>query len=542
MASHDVPDFAANDSGAEPLLRIRGLGKRFGGTLALDSVDLDVHRGSVLALLGPNGAGKSTLIKVLAQVHRADEGEVTVAGHPLGTQAAARAMSFIHQDLGLVGWMTVAENIALGTGYPRRLGLISFSRMRERCVEALETVAGHPAPSARVADLGRAERSLVAIARALATRAPLIVLDEPTASLPATDCARLFDVLHALRDRGHGVVYVSHRIDEVYQVADRFAVLRDGRVVSRGRLADHPPARLVHDIVGHGPVVAHRPATAPAPGPAVQPPTTAPASGRAAPRPTTSIAPRPIVLRLEDVRTETAGPVSLRLRSGELLGMVGLTGAGHMALGRALAGSGTITGGRVLLDGRPYHPRTVADAVAAGVGFVTDDRQEEGCLHDLTVRENLLANPRAQGPRAPRWIGPPRERTTALSLLDRYGVRPRDTEARIDTLSGGNQQKVMVGRWLGLGRRLLILEEPTAGIDVGAKAAIHRLLDEALAAGAAVLLCSTDFEEVADVCHRALVFARGTVAAELTGAALTVPELTRTASAMPGITGTATEG
>ncbi|UXY24735.1 sugar ABC transporter ATP-binding protein [Streptomyces cynarae] len=541
MASHDVPAFAANDSGAEPLLRIRGLGKRFGGTLALDSVDLDVQRGSVLALLGPNGAGKSTLIKVLAQIHRADEGEVTVGGHPLGTQAAARAMSFLHQDLGLVGWMTVAENIALGTGYPRRLGMISWRRARERCLEALEILAGHLDPDTRVADLGRAERSLVAIARALATRAPLIVLDEPTASLPATDCARLFDVLHALRDRGHGIVYVSHRLDEVYRVADRFAVLRDGRVVSRGRLADHPPARLVQDIVGHGPAVPDGPTTAPAHGPVVHPPTTAPAHGPVGPRPTTAPAHGPVVLRLEDVRTETAGPVSLQLRSGELLGMVGLTGAGHMALGRALAGSGTITSGRILLDGRPYHPRTVAAAVRAGVGFVTDDRQEEGCLHDLTVRENLLANPRAQGPRAPRWIVPRRERATALSLLDRYGVRPLDTEARIDTLSGGNQQRVMVGRWLGLGRRLLILEEPTAGIDVGAKAAIHRLLDEAPAAGAAVLLCSTDFEEVADVCHRALVFVGGTVAAELTGAALTVPELTRTASAVPGITGTATE-
>ncbi|MFF3906963.1 sugar ABC transporter ATP-binding protein [Streptomyces sp. NPDC001848] len=540
MASHDVPDFAANDSGAEPLLRIRGLGKRFGGTLALDSVDLDIHRGSVLALLGPNGAGKSTLIKVLAQVHRADEGEVTVAGHPLGSHAASRAMSFIHQDLGLVGWMTVAENIALGAGYPRRLGMISWRRARERCAEALETVAGHLRPDARVADLGRAERSLVAIARALCTRAPLIVLDEPTAGLPASDSARLFDVLHALRDRGHGILYVSHRLDEVYQVADRFAVLRDGRVVSRGCLADHPPARLVRDIVGHGPA-ANRRTTAPAQGPADHPPTRVPTRGPADHPPTTAPAHGRVVLRLEDVRTETAGPVTLQLRSGELLGMVGLTGAGHMALGRALAGSGTVLGGRVLLDGRPYQPRTVAAAVDAGVGFVTDDRQEEGCLHDLTVRENLLANPRAEGPRAPRWIGPRHERATALSLLDRYGVRPLDTEARIDTLSGGNQQKVMVGRWLRLGRRLLVLQEPTAGIDVGAKAAIHRLLEEASAAGAAVLLCSTDFEEVADVCHRVLVFVQGTVAAELTGAALTVPELTRTASAMPGITGTATD-
>ncbi|MFC3574118.1 sugar ABC transporter ATP-binding protein [Streptomyces yaanensis] len=513
MASTDSTGSAANRTG-EPLVRIRGLGKRFGGTVALASVDLDVHRGSILALLGPNGAGKSTLIQVLAGVHRADEGEITVAGHPLGTEAAARNMSFIHQDLGLVGWMTVAENIALGTGYPRRGGLISWRRVRERCAQSLDIVAGQLDPGARIADLGRAERSLVALARALSARAALIVLDEPTASLPAADCVRLFDVLHALRDHGHGIVYVSHRIDEVYQVADAFAVLRDGRIVSQGRLADHHPARLVRDIVGHRPADYH--------------PTAARTDGS-------------VLLRLDDVRTESAGPVSLGLRSGEILGMVGLTGAGHLGLGRALAGSRPILDGRVLLDGRPYHPRTVTDAVDAGVGFVTNDRVEEGCLPDLTVRENFLPNPGAEGLRALHWISPGRERAKAAALVGRYAVRPRDTEAHIATLSGGNQQKVMVGRWLRLNRRLLILEEPTAGIDVGAKAAIYRLLDDALTAGVAVLLISTDFEEIANVCHRALVFVRGAVTAELTGDSLTVAKLTRTASAMPAITGTATE-
>ncbi|GGX86963.1 sugar ABC transporter ATP-binding protein [Streptomyces hiroshimensis] len=512
---HDAPDIRPLPGrGPEPLVRIRGLSKRLGGTPALDGVDLDIRSGSVLALLGANGAGKSTLIKVLAGVHHADAGEVTVAGHPLGTEAASRSMSFIHQDLGLVGWMTVAENIALGTGYPRRAKLVSWRRTRRRCAEALGIVAAHLDPDAVVADLTRAERSLVAIARALCTRAALIVLDEPTASLPAADCDRLFGVLHALRDHGRAVVFVTHRLDEVYKVADTFAVLRDGRLVSHGPLAGYGPARLVHDIVGHD-ITGHGPG----------------GHGIAAP------APGPAVLSLDGVRTGNTGPVSLRLRPGEILGMVGLTGAGHMELGRALAGSRPVLGGRILLGGRPYRPGTTADAVGAGVGFVSSNRQEEGCAAELTVRENFLANPRAAGLQGAHWISPGRERARAAALIERFSVHPRDSERPIATLSGGNQQKVMIGRWLGATRSLLILEEPTAGVDVGAKAAIYRLLRDALARGLAVLLISTDFEEVADVCHRALVFARGTVTAELSGEALTVTALTHAASDMAALTG-----
>lgn len=504
---HDTPDpSAVPSSGTEPVVGIRGLGKRFGGTVALAGVDLDVHAGSVLALLGPNGAGKSTLIKVLAGIHRADTGRVTVDGHPLGSHGAARAMSFIHQDLGLVEWMTVAENIALSTGYGRRAGLISWRRTRERCAGALRTVAGHLDPDAPVAGLAPAERSLVAIARALAADARLLVLDEPTARLPATDCARLFEVLRGLRDRGHAVLYVTHRLDEVYEVADRFAVLRDGRLVSHGPLAGHSPARLVHDIVGEQPAA----------GPFAAPPD----------------ADAPAVLALDGVRTAGAGPVSLRLRAGEVLGLVGLTGAGHAELGRALAGARPLLGGRVLLDGRPYRPRSVADAVARGVGLVPADRLREGCLTRLTVRENLLANPGA-GPRAPRWIRPRRERAEAARLIARLAVRPQDGEAPLATLSGGNQQKVMIGRWLPVGPRVLILEEPTAGVDIGAKAAIHGLLAEARHQGLAALLVSTDFEEVAGVCRRALVLVRGRVTAEPSGPDLTAAALTRAASALP---------
>ncbi|WP_328778036.1 sugar ABC transporter ATP-binding protein [Streptomyces canus] len=503
-----MPARAASPFGPEPLVRIRGLSKRFGGTLALAGVDLNVHAGSVLALLGPNGAGKSTLIKILAGVHDADAGQITVAGEPLGSPTATRSMSFIHQDLGLVEWMTVAENLALTTGYARRSGLISWRRTHQRCADALRIVSARLDPGAPVSALAPADRSLVAIARALAANPQIIVLDEPTARLPAADSARLFRVLHDLRDRGHAILYVSHRLDEVYRVADAFAVLRDGRLVSHGPLAGHSPARLVHDIVGE--------VDEPAPHHTAGAPTDAPPA-----------------LTLDGVRTARTGPVSLELGAGEILGLVGLSGAGHMDLGRALAGARPLLDGRAVLHGRPYRPRTVTQAVALGVGLVPGDRLREGCLAELTVRENLLANPGAGGPSAPRWIGPRSERARAAALIERFAVRPRDTETPIATLSGGNQQKVMIGRWLRSDLRLLILEEPTASVDVGAKAAIHRLLQEALEAGLAVLLLSTDFDEVASLCRRTLVFVRGTVTAELSGPALTVAGLTRAASALP---------
>jgi ribose transport system ATP-binding protein len=291
----------------------------------------------------------------------------------------------------------------------------------------------------------------------------------------------------------------------VYQLADAFAVLRDGRLIRQGRLADQRPARLIHDISGHEP---QRHAISPAPEVATP------------------------VLRLTGVVTPGCGPVSLELRAGEVVGMVGLTGAGHIDLGRALAGSRPLLGGEALLDGKLYRPGSVAAAVDAGVGFVTSNRQEEGCAPELTVRENLLANPHADGLSPLAWISPRRERRQAAELIERFQVLPPDCEAPIATLSGGNQQKVMLGRWLGISRRkVMILEEPTAGVDISAKAEIYRLLDRALVQGLAVLLISSDFEEVADVCHRALVFVNGTVADQLSGKTLNVARLTRSAAA-----------
>lgn len=492
-----------NPPPAEPLIQIEQLSKRFGVNAALQDVNLTLDAGSIHALLGQNGAGKSTLIKILSGLYSPTSGQITVAGHALGTPEATANMAFIHQDLGLVDTMTIAENIALSTGFGRTGGFISWRQVRDNAAEALQTVASHLEPDRYVSELSRADKSLVAIARALASNASVIVLDEPTASLPAADSRRLFDVLEKLRSQGHGLLYVSHRLDEVFAISDTVTVLRDGRLIYSGPIAQKTPRELVVDIVGHKPVSY-----------------------------SSNSGVQQDIERLEVLELATAQtrPVSFTVHAGEVVGMVGLTGAGHMELGRALAGARRITSGKIKLDSEDYQPRTPTDAVDSGVGFVTSNRMDEGCAPELTLRENFLPNPGIRSRNPFVWTSPKAERKLARKLVDQYGVRPALTEVAIATLSGGNQQKIMVGRWLSTHRKLIVLEEPTAGVDVGAKADIYTLLEESLAAGLAVLMISTDFEEVANVCHRALVFVQGTVTAELSGADLTIANLTAAAS------------
>lgn len=486
-----------------PLIEITGLVKQFGATQALKGVDFTLQPGSIHALLGQNGAGKSTLIKVLSGLYSPTAGDIRVAGHPLGSPEAAASMAFIHQDLGLVEAMSVAENIALGTGYQRKGGLISWRDVRRRAEEALALVELDLSPDALVADLTRAERSLVAIARALAAKAPVLVLDEPTASLPASDSERLFGVLRNLRDQGCGMVYVSHRLDEVFALSDTVTVFRDGRLVHTGPIDAKSPQELVVDIVGSRP------------------------QAYASRFDDTA---RPVVFHGQRLLAGPAGPLDIEVHAGEVVGMVGLTGAGHLQMGRAIAGAFPMHGGSMTIDGRPYAPANVTRAVAEGVGFVTSNRMEEGMAPEMSVRENFLANLTARGKGLLSWNSPARDRALGEELTTTYGVLPNNPEAPIATLSGGNQQKVMVGRWLSADRKVIVLEEPTAGVDVGAKADIYRLLERSLDEGLAVVMVSTDFEEVVSVCHRALVFVQGRVTDELSGSRLTVANLTAACS------------
>jgi ribose transport system ATP-binding protein len=494
-------------TGASPLLEVAVASKQFGATRALDDVSLQVGSGEIVALLGENGAGKSTLIKALAGVHTLDAGSIRFRGQDATDGLPRLPIAFIHQDLGLIEWMTVAENICLALGYPRRRGLLHWPAAREQAARALAAVGADIAPDARVSSLSRTEKSLVAISRALAAQLALLVLDEPTASLPANEVARLFATLRRLRARGVGMIYVSHRLDEVFEIADRIVVLRDGRVVGERKTASTSPEELILLIVGREPSQVFR----------------RPAQRTGAAR-----------LALAGLTVSDVGPIDCHLHAGEIIGLIGLRGAGQESVGRALFGLAPITSGRILLDGRPIAPASPRAAMGEGINLVCADRMADSVAPNLSVRENLFLNPRAGRCDAPAFVRPAREHADAFRLGHEIGLRPNDPELPIEWLSGGNQQKVVLGRWLHLQGKVYIFEDPTAGVDVGAKVEIYRLFDVALKRGATILLVSTDFEEVEKICHRALVFDRGRVVAELGMGDISAENLLAAASASIG--------
>ncbi len=485
--------------GDQPLLSISGLSKAFPGTLALKDVDLDVGSGEIHALLGQNGAGKSTLIKILAGVYGYDRGEIRLSGSLVEPATMKLPINFIHQDLGLVESITVAENIAIAVGFARRRGLIDWSATGKAATNALALMTDDIDPDRPVSELSAAERSIVAIARALATKCAVLVLDEPTASLHEKDVARLFQALERLRSAGLGIVYVSHRLDEIFRIADRVTVLRDGKRVATGPIGAMNRDQIVSDIVGRKLIESDLAEF------------------------TTDGLP---LLAVENLRSGSAGPVSFTIQPGETLALVGLRGAGHDVIARAIFGNQAIDGGRIRLRGAQLPPLDEISAMRAGIGFISSKRAEEGMAGSLSVRENIFINPTLTGARPFAWLSRERECQKAAAVVRRYDVRPADAERSIALFSGGNQQKVIVARWLEAAMDLLILEEPTLGVDVGSKADIYHLLKSSLARGMAVLLVSSDFEEVVKVSHRALVFSRGQVVAVLDRGDLSVSKLT----------------
>ena len=475
----------ADPVSSPPRLRMHGIRKAFGATQALDGVDLQVGAGEVLALVGENGAGKSTLMKVLSGAHAPDAGAMWLDGSPYRPRsphdARLAGVAMIYQELSLAPHLPVVENILLGME-PVRWGLNRRGDMRRRAAEALRQLGRTDiALDTPVAALPIADRQLVEIARAVAIGCRVLVLDEPTSSLTSDDIRHLFGLIRHLRTQGHAIVYISHFLEEVKAISDRFTVLRDGRSVAEGHTAATPTAHIIGSMVGREVKDLY------------------PRSPRS---------PGDIVLEVDALRA-TPKPLhaSLALRRGEVLGIAGLVGAGRTELLRALFGLAPVRSGRVRL-GAWVGRASPAHRWAQGMGMVSEDRKTEGLALTLSVADNLTLS-RLSGLGPLGLVLPSRQAAAARVWTDRLRIRCRDGQAPVGSLSGGNQQKVAVGRLLHHDVDILLLDEPTRGIDVGSKAELYRVIDDLASHGKAILMVSSYLPELFGVCDRIAVMCRG---------------------------------
>lgn len=499
-----------NGARAVPALEVSGIRKVYGGEIALADATFSVGQGRIHGLLGANGAGKSTLVRIVCGVERQDGGTVAIGGCVLPvphSPAAARALgcAHIHQERALAPDLSIAENVALTLGYPRRFGLIDWKAVRAQAEAAVRRIGLEHDVDTPVGELAIADQTLVAIARALALDARLIILDEPTANLGAHDSRRLYERLAAVADEGVSSVLITHALAEALEICHEVTVLRDGRVVDSRPTADITEAELTAMVVGRRTVATPRRRAG------------RPAGCNGSPR-----------LTLDRVRTDRLGPLSLEVHPGEVVGVTGLADAGHLLLGDLLMGVAPLEGGRMLIDGREYRPLGPRSAREQGVASVPPDRIRDGLAVDMSARENLFLDGR--GDRRGWTIARRREAACAREILTRAGVRPPEPEAPLSTLSGGNMQKVLLAKWLAGRPRVIVLSEPTVGVDVGAREDIHERLREACADGLAVLLASSDFEEVAALCHRVMVLRLGAVVASLGAEEVDIERLTALSS------------
>ncbi|MGV8989502.1 MAG: sugar ABC transporter ATP-binding protein [Cypionkella sp.] len=487
---------------APPFLAANAIAKSYGGVAALKGVSLQIAPGEVHGLVGANGAGKSTFIKILAGLVRPDGGTVSVEGHDAEIhspdQATALGMSFIHQELAFVPGMTVLENLMLGVPKPQRFGMVDWAAVERTVAPLVKQLGIRSDLHAPVRGLSAAENWLISICRALVRKARLIVMDEPTASLSDAESERLFAIIRDLSASGVAVLYVSHRLDEILGLCDSVTVFRDGQLAASFGRADLTRDRLVKAIVGHDteetPVL------------------TAAVLGE---KPMLSVA---NLRRLPAVRD-----ISFSVHAGEVLGLGGLVGAGRTELARLIFGAEHVESGTMVLDGAAYKPRSPVQAVKAGIGYVPEERRADGLLLTKSIAFNLSLANLDKVIFAPMWplVSGKARSNLAVETIRTLAIKAAGPNQPVGRLSGGNQQKVVIGRWLNRKPKLLILDEPTRGVDIGARAEIHRLVREMARNGMAVIAISSEPDELPELCDRVLVMAEGRIVKELKGADVT---------------------
>lgn len=472
-------------------LRMRGISKSFPGVVALSDVDLTVNYGRVHAIVGENGAGKSTLMKILSGTYQPSTGTIEVAGQPVRLRRPADAQALgirmVHQELNLAPDLTVAENVFLGR-MPRRFGVVDRRRMFTEADTLLARLGASINARATLGDLSISQQQLVEIAKSYAADPRIIVLDEPTSSLSDGETDALFAILRRMKDRGVAIIYISHRLKEVMDIADDVTVLRDGKMIDTRPAAGITAAGMIRHMVG---------------------------------RDVTNVFPKSPA-SIGDVALQVEGlgdgrdfaDISFTVRRGEILGLTGLVGAGRTELARAIFGLSRPVAGRILLDAVPLTIASPADAVRAGIAYVPEDRKAQGIVPAMNIRENITLPILRRLSRAGH-VSQSRDRAMAQDYIRDLGISPADPERRISLLSGGNQQKAVIARWLSTRPSVLILDEPTRGVDVGAKAEIHRIIGELVTSGMAVIMISSELLEVVGVCDRVLVMRDGRAAALL---------------------------
>ncbi len=484
-----------------PLIDIRGVTKRFPGVVALRGVTLDIRRGEFHSICGENGAGKTTLMKILSGVTPEYEGEIALCGKPVrfaGTRdAEAAGVSIIHQELNLVEDLSAAANIFLGREKRRLRFLLDDRAMEREAAELFRQLECQIDPSRPVRTLRVGDQQLVEIAKALSLKAEILIMDEPTSALTESEVERLFRVIERLRKQGVTILYISHKMDEIFRLSDRITILRDGVLVKTVDRADTSRREVTHLMVGREIESVDL------------------GAGRT---------PGPVVLDVQNLSLAWPGHarnwrlenVSFQLRRGEVLGIAGLMGAGRTELLECLFGSAhPRPQGRIVLDGRPAHFSHPSQAKAAGIAMVTEDRKRLGLFSQMTVRENITICTLGRTLRA-GLISSRRERASAEDSMRQLSVKASGGDAAITSLSGGNQQKCIIARWLRTDPKVLLLDDPTRGVDVGAKAELYRIIDELCRKGLGLIVTSSELPELMTVCDRILVLCEGRLTGELT--------------------------